>query len=228
MRENLILEGLDQEENYNLATRICYAHFLKDGSLPLVALRTERMALHLLCRFAAKETLMIKMLDNLLEEQKKTVRMSKEVLPKSHPLLARQALETLRLTLSRAGLKKKELTEIRDLLARAREILAELKYSPNSVYNQEFAATERIVKAMKKRELTEIQAVFEPEIEKIAGNAFRQSSVYRDYAFALQHRDFATEADVANRSARAIFNQQIYRSNTQHILILQMDKILKH
>ncbi|MDO4629128.1 MAG: hypothetical protein Q4C70_08090 [Planctomycetia bacterium] len=228
MRESLILEGLDQEENYNLATRICNTHFPKDASLPLVALRTERMALHLLCRFAAKEALMIKMLDDLLDEQKKTARMSKEVLPEFHPLLARQTLETLRLTLSRSGLKKKELTEIRDLLARAREILAELKYAPESVYNQELAASDRIVDAMKKRELAEIQAIFAPEIEKMAENMFRQSSVYRDYAFALQHRDFTTEADAANRSARAIFNQQIYRNNTQHILILQMDKILKH
>lgn len=228
MRESLILEGLDQEENYNLATRICNTHFPKDASLPLVALRTERMALHLLCRFAAKEALMIKMLDDLLNEQKKNVRMSKDVLPEFHPLLARQSLETLRLMLSRSGLKKKELTEIRDLLARAREILVELKYAPESIYNQELTSAERIVDAMKKREIAEIQVIFEPEIEKTSGNVFRQSSVYRDYAFALQHRDFMTEADAANRSARAIFNQQIYRSNTQHILILQMDKILKH
>ena len=93
---------------------------------------------------------------------------------------------------------------------------------------QELAETQRLVNALKKKELLEIQGVFSPEINRLAGNHFRQSWVYRNLAYALQHRNFTAEADSANRSARAIFNQEIYRNNTQHFLILQIDKMLKH
>ena len=81
---------------------------------------------------------------------------------------------------------------------------------------------------MKEKEQDKIQAVFEPLLKKQESNLFRQSSVYRDCAFAFQHRGFTAEADAMNRSARTIFNQQIFRDNTRHFLILQMDKILKH
>ena len=168
------------------------------------------------------------MLENLRDEQKKTVKMAKEFLPENHPIQGRLALCSLRLTLIKKTLTKKDFAAVQTSLNRAQEVFEANRLPDTCCLKAEFNAAARLVGALKKKELAEIQAVFTPALEQTRQNLYAQSKVYRDLGFALQHRGFTTDADAANRSARTIFNQQIYRSNTHHFLILQMDKILKH
>lgn len=227
MRTSLILDGKDRDEYSNLALKVCGSKLQREFALPLLATYTLRMELNLLGRFGADEALAINMYEKLSEEQRKTQKASM-FLPENHPLLGRQELTAVRLTLIHKGLTTKDFKAINAAQARAAEILEPLKLPAENWIMQELAETQRLVNALKKKELLEIQGVFSPEINRLAGNHFRQSWVYRDLAYALQHRNFTAEADSANRSARAIFNQEIYRNNTQHFLILQIDKMLKH
>lgn len=227
MRTSLILDGQDRDEYSKLALKVCGSKLQKDNSLPLLTTLTLRMELNLLGRFGANEALAIKMYQQLSEEQRKTQKAS-IFLPENHPLLGRQELTAMRLTLIHKDLTTKDFKVVNAALARAAEILEPLKLPAENWIMQELAESQRLGNALKKKESSEIQAIFTPEINKLAGNHFRQSWVYRDLAFALQHRNFIAEADSANRSARAIFNQEIYRNNTQHFLILQIDKMLKH
>ena len=227
MRTTLILDGKDRDEYSNLALKVCGSKLQREIALPLLATYTLRMELNLLGRFGANEALAINMYEKLSEEQRKTQKASM-FLPENHPLLGRQELTAVRLTLIRKGLTTKDFKAINAAQTRAAEILEPLKLPAENWIMQELAETQRLMNAMKKKESLEIQGIFSPEINKLAGNHFRQSWVYRDLAYALQHRNFTAEADSANRSARAIFNQEIYRNNTQHFLILQIDKMLKH
>lgn len=227
MRTSLILDGKDRDEYSNLALKVCGSKLQREIALPLLATYTLRMELNLLGRFGADEALAINMYEKLSEEQRKTQKASM-FLPENHPLLGRQELTAMRLTLIRKGLTTKDFKTINAALARAAELLEPLKLPAENWMMQDLAEAQRLGNALKKKESLEIQAIFSPEINKLAGNHFRQSWVYRDLAYALQHRKFTAEADSANRSARAIFNQEIYRNNTQHFLILQIDKMLKH
>lgn len=230
MRESLILEGIDKDDNFQIAVRVSDANLQKENALPLLATRMQRMEIQLLGRFAAREALTISMLETLLDDQKKIVRLTENALPENHPMIGRQALATLRLTLIKKSLSKKDFGTVQAALNRARTVLGASQYPADSWLMNELGAAERLTDALKlkKKDASEIQAAFEPAIRQTGSNRFWQSFVYRDLGFALQHHGFTTEADAANRSARTIFNQQIFRSNTRHFLILQMDKILKH
>lgn len=170
----------------------------------------------------------ISMIDTLQDDQRKLVKDTKSALPENHALIARQALVTARLILMQKTLKKKDLENLTLALGQAEAILKTWNYPQESSIMLDLAAVKRLTNAMKKKEEAEIQEVFAAAIQENEANLFRQSNVYRDLGFALQHRGFISEADAANRSARTIFNQQIFRSNTRHFLLLQIDKILKH
>ncbi len=228
MRESLLIEGLDKDDNFVQLVKVCNTFLNKDASLALLDARTLEMEIQLLGRFAAKEALTISMLDSLLDEQKKSLKMASDFLPETHPLRGRLALCTLRLTLIKNGLSKKDFTTVQTSLNEAQTVFDAKKIPEACWMRGELNAAGRLVNALKKKELSEIQAVFASAIEQSEGNLFERSKVYRDCGFALQHRGYTTDADASNRSARTIFNQQIYRSNTHHFLILQMDKILKH
>lgn len=227
MRTTLILDGQDRDEFANLALKVCSSKLQKENALPLLTTHTLRMELNLLGRFGADEALAIKMYDKLNEDQKKMQKAS-IFLPDNHPLLGRQELTAMRLTLIRKGLTTKDFKVVNAALERAALLLEPLKLPAENWIMQELAEAQRLGNALKKKGSDEIRAIFAPEINKLAGNHFRQSWVYRDLAYAFQHRNFTADADSANRSARAIFNQEIYRNNTQHFLILQIDKMLKH
>ncbi|MDO4425031.1 MAG: hypothetical protein Q4D17_04625 [Planctomycetia bacterium] len=228
MKNGLILEGRDTDENYAVALKTVKEKFQNGSAYPLLVTETLMKELQVLGRFAAKEGLTISMLNQLQEDQKKLVRETRDAVPENHPLIARQALVTLRLTLIQKDLSKKALGTVHTALTQAEDILAQWKYPEQFWLVQELTAAQTLTQAMKEKEQDKIQAVFEPLLKKQESNLFRQSSVYRDCAFAFQHRGFTAEADAMNRSARTIFNQQIFRDNTRHFLILQMDKILKH
>jgi len=228
MRTTLILDGQDRDENAGFALKVCAAKLQRENALPLLATKTLQMELNLLGRFGADEALAIKMYEKLSADQKKTRKISRDALPEFHPLLARQDLASARLTLIHKGLDAKDVKAVNAAMASAAAILEPLKLPPENWVTQDFAEAQRLVNALRKKEESEIQTIFDPEIKAQEGNLFRQSWVYRDLAYALQHRNFTGNADSANRSARTIFNQNIYRNNTQHFLILQVDKILKH
>lgn len=228
MRECLILEGEDTDENFLLACRLCDEKLEKKESLALLETQTLKKELQLVGRFAPKEGLTIGMLDKLQSEQKKLNETAKDVLPEFHPMLGRQEIIALRLALMQKKLTRDDLASVNTAMKRANTIFGELKYPEDCVFARDLEAAQRLVNAMRKKEIADIQAIFDPAIEKCSGNLFQQSFIYRDLGFALLHRDFIAEGDAANRSARTIFNQQIFRDNTHHFLILQMDKILKH
>lgn len=228
MKSSLIVEGRDTDEHYAVAIKVAAEKFKKDSAFPLLSTETLMKELQLLGLFAAKEALAIRMLDQLQDDQKKLVRESRDSLPEDHPLIARQALNTLRLALIRKELSKKTLGAVHSALKQAEEVLAKWKYPAEYWLVQDLTAAQTLVQAMKEKEQDKIQAVYEPALKAAEANLFRQSSLFRDCAFALQHRGFSAEADAMNRSARTIFNQQIFRDNTRHFLILQMDRILKH
>ncbi len=228
MRSSLIVDGRDTDEHYAVALKVASEKFQKDSSFPRLTTETLMKELQVLGLFAAKEALTIRMLDQLQDDQKKLVRETRDSVPENHPLIARQALNSLRLALIRKDLSKKTLGVVRAALIQAEEVLAKWKYPDEYWLVQDLTAAQTLVKAMKEKEQDKIQAIYEPFLQKMEANLFRQSGLFRDCAFALQHRGFTADADAMNRSARTIFNQQIFRDNTRHFLILQMDKILKH
>jgi len=228
MRECLILEGEDTDENFLLACRLCDEKLVKKESLALLETQTLKKELQLVGRFAPKEGLTIGMLDKLRNEQKKLNETAKDILPEFHPMLGRQEIISLRLALMQKKLTRDDLAFVNTAMKQANTIYGELKYPEECVFSRDLESAQRLVNAMRKKEIADIQAIFDPAIEKCGKNLFQQSFIYRDLGFALLHRDFIAEGDAANRSARTIFNQQIFRDNTHHFLILQMDKILKH